>query len=229
MVAVCDANTREDLDRIAEAGLAAGTAVFFIGSAGLAQALAAAAPGERSDPVSLAAADGGALVVVGSLAGASRAAARSLAELPGVRYVPAGPAILLDAGAADGRAALGRAVMEGLDAGEDVLVEILMGGEPDLRIGPGLVSGLADALYPAASHMSAFAATGGETAAALLSRFGVGGIRLADEIEPGVSLGLTLGDLAVPVVTKAGAFGDQGSLVRIVRRLRSIRQKGELA
>ncbi|QQP91335.1 four-carbon acid sugar kinase family protein [Skermanella sp. TT6] len=228
VVAVCDATTGDDLDRIAAASLPAGKPVFFIGSAGLAQALAAAAPGERSDPAVLAGAAGGTLIVVGSLAGASRAAARSLAELPGVRYVPADPAILLDDGAADGRAALGRAVIDGLGSGEDVLVEILTGGEPDLRIGPGLAAGLADVLHPAASRMGAFAATGGETASALLTRFGVSGLRLVDEIEPGVSLGLTLGDVAVPAVTKAGAFGDQGSLVRIVRRLRSIRNKGVL-
>ena len=60
----------------------------------------------------------------------------------------------------------------------------------------------------------------------LLSRFGVNGIRLADEIEPGVSLGLTLGRLSVPVATKAGAFGDKHSLVRISERLRAVRTKG---
>ena len=52
--------------------------------------------------------------------------------------------------------------------------------------------------------MSGLAATGGETAAALLARFGVNGIRLVDEIEPGVSLGVTLGEFSLPVVTKAG-------------------------
>ncbi|UEM01704.1 four-carbon acid sugar kinase family protein [Skermanella rosea] len=228
VVAVCDATTGDDLDRIAGASLPAGKPVFFIGSAGLAQALASAVPGERSNPVLLGGAAGGTLVVVGSLAGASRAAARSLAELPGVRYVPADPTILLDDGAAADRAALGRAVIDGLKSGEDVLVEILAGGEPDLRLGPGLAAGIADVLHPAACHIGAFAATGGETAAALLSRFGVRGLRVMDEIEPGVSLGLTLGDVAVPVATKAGAFGDQDSLVRIVRRLRSIRQKGVL-
>ena len=77
-----------------------------------------------------------------------------------------------------------------------------------------------------APAIGAFAATGGETAAILLSRFGVNGIRLADEIEPGVSLGLTLGKLSVPVATKAGAFGDKLSLIRIRERLRAVRTKG---
>jgi D-threonate/D-erythronate kinase len=60
----------------------------------------------------------------------------------------------------------------------------------------------------------------------LLSRLGVNGIRLADEIEPGVSLGLTLGKLTVPVATKAGAFGDKLSLIRMSERLRAARIKG---
>jgi hypothetical protein len=41
-----------------------------------------------------------------------------------------------------------------------------------------------------------------------------------------VSLGLTLGKLSVPVATKAGAFGDKLSLIRISERLRAVRTKG---
>ena len=69
-----------------------------------------------------------------------------------------------------------------------------MDDEPDMSLGPRLAQSLAEALRPVAPAIGAFAATGGETAAALLARFGVNGIRLVDEIEPGVSLGLTLGD-----------------------------------
>ena len=108
----------------------------------------------------------------------------------------------------------------------DALIEIMMDDELDLSIGPRLSQGLAEALHPVAPAIGAFAATGGETAAILLSRFGVNGIRLADEIEPGVSLGLTLGKLSVPVATKAGAFGDRYSLIRISERLRAVRIKG---
>jgi uncharacterized protein YgbK (DUF1537 family) len=72
-------------------------------------------------------------------------------------------------------------------------------------------------------------ATGGETAAALLARLGAHGIRLLAEIEPGIPLGLTLGEVSVPVVTKAGGFGDEDCLKRIIERLRSIRQTGNVA
>jgi uncharacterized protein YgbK (DUF1537 family) len=96
----------------------------------------------------------------------------------------------------------------------------------DMTIGPRLARSLAEALDPVAAQIGAIAATGGETAAALLARFGIDGIRLIDEIEPGVSLGLTLGQLTVPVATKAGAFGDADSLIRISERLRAVRTQG---
>ena len=224
IVAICDAETDDDLRRIAEASLPASAGTFFIGSAGLAHALAGIAPGDGSLAPPFQASAQGSLIVVGSLAAASRVGARKLVASGGVVHVPVEPETLLDA--QEGRAALGRSVIALLDSGQDVLVEIQVDDEPDMSLGPRLVEGLAEALRPAASRMSAFAATGGETAAALLSSFGVNGIRLVDEIEPGVALGLTLGALSIPVVTKAGAFGDENSLGRIAERLQTIRKKG---
>lgn len=223
-IAVCDAETDEDLRRIAEASLPVAEGTFFIGSAGLAHALAASVPGDTVAPPAFAASSQGSLIVVGSLAAASRAGTRKLVDGGGVVHVPVAPMILLSD--ADGRAELGRKVAHLLDGGADVVVEIQMDEAPDMSLGPRLVEGLAEALMPVAPRMSGFAATGGETASALLSSFGVNGIRLIDEIEPGVALGLTLGRLEIPVVTKAGAFGDEDSLGRIAGRLQNIRKKG---
>lgn len=135
--------------------------------------------------------------------------------------------ILLDEGKRDAPAALCWTVIDGLDVGTDMLVEIRMDGEPEPAFDPRLAEGLPRTLEPASSSLSGLAATGGETAA-LLARFGITGIRLADEIEPGVSLGLPLGSTSLPIVTKPGAFGGHGSLARVTRCLRSVRQKGEL-
>jgi 4-hydroxythreonine-4-phosphate dehydrogenase len=226
IVAVCDAETDEDLRRLAEASLPADEGTFFIGSAGLAHALAAIAPGDRPAPARLTPTGHGILIVVGSRAAASRAAARTLAATPGMHHVLVEAGILLDAAAGADRIELGRRVGDLLAAGEDVLVEIATGAEPDLSIGPRLVEGLADALAPVAPHIGGLAATGGETAAALLGRFGVDGIRLIDELGPGVSFGLTLGKVSLPIATKAGAFGGPDSLVRIARHLHLIRTEG---
>ena len=126
-----------------------------------------------------------------------------------VAHLPVSPETLL---AREGQGSLATQLAEWLTAGQDVLVEIMLGGEPDMSIGPRLARALAEALAPTAGQIGALAATGGETAAALLTRFDIHGIQLADEIEPGVSLGLTLGRLSIPIATKAGAFGDADSL-----------------
>ena len=117
-----------------------------------------------------------------------------------------------------------RRVAETLAAGGDALVSIAADPNPDLSGGANLARRLADVLRPAAPHVGALFATGGETALALLNALGVNGIRLLDEIEPGVPLGLTRGALSVPVVTKAGAFGDAGTLARCLSHLRRLRR-----
>lgn len=227
VVAACDAETDDDLHLIAEASLNASPSTFFIGSAGLAHALAGLDADSDVEPLRIPTSKLGTLIVVGSLAGASRAAARELAATGTVDHFPVSPDTLLGEGA--DRARLAAAVKLRLLTGGDALVEITMDEKPDMSLGAQLSQGLADVLAPVASSIGAFAATGGETAAALLSRFGVNGIRLADEIEPGVSLGLTLGAISVPIATKAGAFGDELSLIRIAERLRAVRTKGSFS
>jgi D-threonate/D-erythronate kinase len=224
LIAACDAETDHDLHLIAQASLLASSATFFIGSAGLAHALAGFEAGDAAELPRITASASGTLIVVGSLAGASRSAARELVATGTVKHFPVAPATLIDGGAGGG--SLAAEVTKRLCGGGDALIEIMMDDEPDLSLGPRLSQALAEALQSVAPAIGALAATGGETAAMLLSRFSVNGIRLADEIEPGVSLGLTLGRLSVPVATKAGAFGDKLSLIRISERLRAVRIKG---
>ena len=227
VVAVCDAETEDDLARIAAASLPAAPETFFIGSAGLAYALAQAGACRTVALPRIAPSRCGTLIVVGSLAAVSRAAARKLAASGAVITISVAPETLLDDRA--DRSTLATQVIERLAAGSDVLVEIAMTNEPDLSLGARLAGGLADTLVQVVPQIGALAATGGETAAALLARFGVNGIRLIDEVEPGVSLGLTLGRLSVPVATKAGAFGNADSLLRITQRLRKVRSEGSFA
>jgi uncharacterized protein YgbK (DUF1537 family) len=224
IVAVCDAGTERDLSLIAEAGLQASTATVFIGSAGLAHALANLGAVAAAEPLRFPVRRFGTLTVVGSLAGASRNAARRLRATGAVAHFPVDPEVLT--GGHEDRANLAASVMEHLAAGGDALVEISAKGSLNMSLGPQLAKNLAEVLNVTTPVIGALAATGGETAAALLSGFGVNAIRLADEIEPGVSLGLTLGSLSVPVVTKAGAFGNENSLVRINERLRAVRTRG---
>jgi uncharacterized protein YgbK (DUF1537 family) len=224
MVAVCDAETEDDLRLIAMAGLRASPLSTFVGSAGLAHALAQLDVNGSAGTLQIPPNRFGTLIVVGSLADASRAAARRLKAAGTVAHFPVEPETLTGSDA--DRAQIAASVMGHLAVGRDALVEIALNDSPNLSLGPQLAQNLAATLKVTAPVIGAIAATGGETAAALLSGLGVNGIRLADEIEPGVSLGLTLGSLSVPVVTKAGAFGDEDSLVRINKRLRAVRTRG---
>jgi uncharacterized protein YgbK (DUF1537 family) len=45
------------------------------------------------------------------------------------------------------------------------------------------------------------------------------GIRLEGEVEPGIPVGTLIGPGAYRVVTKAGAFGEQDTLIRAVKTL----------
>ena len=221
VVAICDAETHDDLERIARASHPSAPWTLHVGSAGLAHALATVVHGtpKAGAPPNLPTRRrGGTLLVVGTLAAVSRAAAQRMVATGDVRHVPVSPTLLLGPEAAWEPVAA--TLAEVLGACGDVMVEITVDDAPDLSIGPRLVEALARLLRPILPLVGALAATGGETAAALLTRFGVDGIHLHAEIEPGVCLGLTLGAVSIPVVTKAGAFGDADSLNRIAARLR---------
>lgn len=227
---VCDAERPEDLAILVRAGLGVAPRLVWTGSGGIAAALADAdgdtdadvgPPGAPSRP-RLPPAGRGLLAVVGSLAEASRAAAAQLAASGGVRRFALAPARLRD-----GAAAEGAAIRAALAAGETVLVEIAAEAGADLSQGAALAGQLAALLAPAAPHLGGLFATGGETARALLDRLGIAGIRLIEEVEPGVPLGLALparpGGPAIPVVTKAGAFGSAATIARSLDRLRALR------
>ena len=233
LVAVCDAETDEDLERIAEASLATDRPGFFIGSGGFAHALAHCVSRAgvllRSPSCCCEPSTRGALVVVGSRSQASRAALAQVTTLPNVERCSVEPSLLGGDLQSAVHASLSDAIRNALKTGMDVVVDIVSTTSSQIAGNPHLVSALASLLGPAARDASALAATGGETAAALLTRLGVNGIQLLDEIEPGIPLGLTLGGVSVPAVTKAGGFGNEGCLRRIIERLRFIRQTGTVA
>jgi uncharacterized protein YgbK (DUF1537 family) len=221
-VIVCDSDVASDLDIVARATLSLSAHLFWTGSAGLAQALArglnlTARPPERPAVI------GGTLFVVGSIAEASRAAAARLAAKAGIRRVVVGAdALAAGPGHAGWRGAQA-AVTRTLGGGEDVLVEIDPGDHPDLTPGAALAQRLAELMRPAAPAIGALFVTGGETAIALLKAFGATGIRLIEEVEPGVPFGVTRGARAMPVITKAGAFGGAETLLRCHQYFRRLR------
>ena len=72
---------------------------------------------------------------------------------------------------------------------------------------------LARATAAGIGHCDALVLTGGETATSVLKALGVGSFTVLGEIEPGVVMSLLPEPLPL-LVTKAGAFGDAGTLAR---------------
>jgi uncharacterized protein YgbK (DUF1537 family) len=211
-ILVCDAETDQDLARLAAAAVGDVAPGFFVGTAGLANALARGLPPGRAKPLTLAPSRRGTLIAVGTLAQVSRTAAQRL----GARE--AGSLVRIDAPnpAPD-------PLSERLARGADTVALLdapVTGGAVDAAY----ARAFAAALAPALEHMGGLIVTGGETAAAVLARCKVHGIRLLDEIEPGVALGMTRGEIEIPIVTKPGAFGDEETLVRCLDRLNQLRR-----
>jgi uncharacterized protein YgbK (DUF1537 family) len=217
---VCDGITDADLAIVAGASLQLGEAVW-VGSAGLASALAATMAVEKAPRPQVRVA-GPVLIVVGSLAEASRRQARALTESQMITPVTVRPETLLAGAKAPGWQVAAKILLDGLEAGEDMLLQIESSKIPDIARGAELAAKLAEMVEPASASIGAIVVTGGETARAVLLRLGLQGIRLIDEVEPGVSLGLSLGALRIPVITKAGAFGDSATLCRCLARLRDL-------
>lgn len=222
-VVVCDAETDTDLAAVAAAGVScADMGVLWAGSGGLAPpliealGLSSGGEGRRWQPFGA----GSLLAVAGSATDQTQAQVRALASA-GFSEVRLPAATLLqgrDADLEDLSAELSSAVRHG-----NTVVTIADGG----LIGAGGAAGdarraarslgrvVADTSHPGAGLLL----TGGETARAVLIEAGVRTLRLIGELEPGIVLseaGL-LG--ALPVVTKAGAFGDDAALVRAARAL----------
>ncbi len=220
---VCDATTEADLDIIAGATLNRAEDLFWVGSGGLAASLARLeSAGSQLRTINLPNRKGGVLIAVGSLAEASRGSAQHLARSGKVHHALIAHDIILSAG----KTALttqAEAVIAELKSGRDVLLEIALTDSPDLAIGVKLMDNLAAALRPAAEVIGGLIATGGDTAVALLNHFGVNGLELLEEVESGIPLGLSIGHIRTPVVTKAGAFGGEATLERCLDRIHAVK------
>jgi 4-hydroxythreonine-4-phosphate dehydrogenase len=105
-------------------------------------------------------------------------------------------------------------------------VTIDLSREPDLRRALELARALGAFAAPHIARCGGVIATGGDTARAVLAALGLPGIALFGELEPGVPVGLAG---ALPLVTKAGAFGSRTTLVRAQEALhRLMRNQGDL-
>jgi len=228
---VCDAETDDDLDRVVSAGSAL-DAPLWVGTGGLAAALArAGAAGARTGAGAAGALDpapdpalepglrGPVLTVVGSASEAAAAQAVALVSA-GARAVTLPSDVLTEPGPAahDRRLELTRELADALRHGDAVVS--VAGATAPHRAGP-VRRGLTGLVAPAAAQAAGLVLTGGATARAVLEALGTQALLLLGEIEPGVVVSRPDDGASRRVVTKAGAFGDAGTLVRTVSSLRA--------
>jgi uncharacterized protein YgbK (DUF1537 family) len=219
---VCDAKTEADLAAVATGSLPMADEVIWVGSAGLAAALATVETGsaQPAQTPPLLSGQKNVLIVVGTLAEASRLQAKTLVGTGLVRHLVISPDALFAGPCSPAWQKASQELARHFAAHQDVLLELEQAANPDLSRGAVLSERLAAFVESAGSSFAGLIATGGDTVYALLSKLGVHSIRLHDEVEPGVPLGITIGAVSIPVVTKAGAFGDAHSLRRSLERLR---------
>lgn len=226
---IFDAETADHLALIAEAGLSMRNRPLFIGSAGLAEALAVRfSPGAAAYGVASRETDVPAervFFVCGSAHHATHGQTAVL-EKAGVPVIRMPENILDDPGAA--KTALA-SVMRALERGSAALTS------PTGRIGAAgsIAEGMAlsDALssmavevlrgLSAAPRSTALVMTGGETAYAVLKRLG-DSLSLHAELLPGIALCVVRGGPwdGLKVITKAGGFGPSRTLLELVDILR---------
>jgi uncharacterized protein YgbK (DUF1537 family) len=185
-ILVCDATDNADLDRIARAGLALRPRPLFVGSAGLARALARTLPRRR--PASRPEVSRRPVVtVVGSASAVSAQQARRLARDPA-----------------------------------NILVQMDWRRPPTPRDIPAVRR--MGRLVARAAPRAHYVLTGGETARAVLGARRILAFGLLGEVEPGVPFGMARDGTLI--CTKAGAFGNPGTLVRCVARLKHEMKRG---
>jgi uncharacterized protein YgbK (DUF1537 family) len=228
---LCDAETDADLASVAAAGARLDAAIAWAGSAGLARHLSrrfAPAGGSARVEVRTMRRSGPLLAVIGSMSTVARTQCAALAAEPRCQRVAVGPDSLLAGPSAPGWGAAERALEAGIEAAaEDGVILLTVDPEAGTDATPrrGVSAALAKLAAARVDRVGALLVGGGDTAREFLMPAGIAGLRLLGEIEPGVPLALAVGRQAarpLPVVTKAGAFGDARTLIRCVQALRGL-------
>jgi 4-hydroxythreonine-4-phosphate dehydrogenase len=215
-VLICDVENDEDLKAIAEASFSLGRGTIWAGSAGLAYQFPHAANLPRgSHSLDLPEfALGPILFVVGSMSSVSHQQAVLLERKAAVTAIHILPSVLLDGPSTLPWAIAADAIAASLKSGDDTLIVLDANEWVDLLERRRLTDALGLMLAPYANIVGALVATGGETARAILDRWGVASLVMLGDVELGLPYSFTrLNNQSLPVLTKAGAFGSEGTLL----------------
>ena len=232
---VCDATSEEHLLHIAEAAIPF-QKVLWVGSAGLAEQLAHAkgwvkSQTEEKEKFHCA----NVLVAAGSVSETTRQQVLQYVETADAVNLVLDPLAAIHSPQSEGRRLSGlaaplikernivlscsneRSVIEtAVASGRKVG---LNAGDVALRIASAMGSAVNELV---AQGIDGLFMTGGEIAISCCRTMGATGLEISQEVVPGIPLGRLMGGVAqgLPVVTKAGAFGDKHAIAFVVNTLK---------
>ena len=233
-IVFCDAAQQTDLVLLAQAMLRQPQRYFPVGSAGLAAAFAEALPptgiyGYSLEKIVQPFVNGRVLVIVGSLHSVSRQQAQVLSE-----RLNAPPVSIEAADGGDLRRQMesaAEAIREQFAEGRSI-VTLITSDAPDAAFAenfawlPGSIAKRVCARgLRTGQKMDGLIVCGGDTAAELCRAFNGTGLQIDGEWQPGVAVGRLKADPdpidalsfdGLPIITKAGGFGDAHTLARCV-------------
>jgi uncharacterized protein YgbK (DUF1537 family) len=222
---IVDTQTEAALRTLAQVTVAGNGAWFWVGSGGLAREIASVC-GRKAvvEQISRPHPSAPVLILVGSLSTVSDRQCAMLRGRGGVteRIVP--PALLREGPLHEGWPLWQEQIGATLSQGSDLLLRIGRDDAFDPADGVRLSQALAELVAPHITKAGGLIATGGETARAVLTSAGIGGLQLVAEVEAGVAIARPLGENRTHrpgIVTKAGAFGTDRALYAAWLCLRS--------
>jgi uncharacterized protein YgbK (DUF1537 family) len=217
---VCDGETMDDLHRIARAALASSARCIWVGSGGLAQALSTChaplhANPDASHACFVKAKAGSRLFVVGSYSAVARQQIDALQADGDVGVLALASEELLGHDHAEQRQILDTWLAQS----RDVVVMVRPDGPIRPELSLRLATGLARLVAPTVGRLGALVCCGGDTSRALFDTLGLVRIRARQSCETGITHIHADAWPALPIVLKAGAFGDPQTLARLRHRL----------
>jgi uncharacterized protein YgbK (DUF1537 family) len=224
VLVVCDAETDDDLARIVAASTNADENIVLSGSAGITTALSRSLAQSTDIPEPTSEPATPVFIVSGSQRSVTEHQLEFVAGENAVDWLQIDPADLLseDTEQTTRDSAVAR-IVDALSSGQHAAVSLLRVDAPDAgdeKTRTRLVRELGAICYRVVrrTRPGALVIIGGDTAQSSLRAVGSAGIVLHDEPLPGVPAGSIDGGLldGVRVVTKAGAFGQEDVLVKVI-------------
>jgi uncharacterized protein YgbK (DUF1537 family) len=217
-VVICDAESNADLRVIAMATMHLAPMPIWIGSAGLAYELPAAAGigvKTRTQSLEVPPSSGPLLFVIGSLSKNSIEQVRALASSSRALGIQIPPEVLLAGEGSPHWRDYAQQLGSALKSGKDVVLSLQPEPQLDVACRPTLASSLAQMTEALSGDVGALIASGGETARAVLRSWGVTRLRVLGELENGIPISETQGwRRQITVITKAGDFGRTDTLLK---------------